>query len=99
MKIERFLLHSFEEKEVQDVYKVTVPQGSNFLAAKIMADGIYVWYTVSELEVPKDQVESFSIIRPTMSVPDGGVFIEILDTIIETKEGQGIIIFPLYKLK
>lgn len=99
MKIERFLLHSFEEKEVQDVYKVVVPQGSNFLAAKIMADGIYVWYTVSELEVPKNQKERFSIVRPTMSIPDDAVFIEILDTIIETPEGQGIIIFPLFKLK
>lgn len=98
-KVERFPLRMFAKVEQQDIETVLVPEGSKFLGAKILHDGIYVWYEVPEIEAPVLHEEAFVIMSQEKSVPENSDFITILDTFFETPQGQGIMIFPIYKLR
>lgn len=98
MKIERYPLQMFEDTSTKEINSLFVPEGSQFLAAKILHDGIYVWYAVSELITELTKKESFVLMKPEQSIPENSTFITVLDTIVETPQGQAIMIFPLYKL-
>ena len=97
MKLERYPLHLFGDQEQKEEINILVPQGSKLVSAKVIHDGIYVWYAVPELEVPQDQKETFIILKPNQSIPENATFVDILDVIVETPQGQGIMIFPVYK--
>jgi hypothetical protein len=98
MKIEHYPLHLFEDKEIKQVYEITVPLGAVLLDAKVLHDGIYVWFTIPELETHETKIERFIIYRKGINLPDEAVFLTILDTIIESQKGQGILIFPIFKI-
>ena len=91
---------SFEtDLSQQEISSVTIPEGSNFIKAKILHDGIYLFF-----EIPGDDEslpmvkESYYILKPKQEVPKNSRFVDLLDTIIETKDGQGMILFPIYKI-
>lgn len=89
----------FSETGFKDSYPIVVPEGSKLLAVKILHDGIYAFYAIPEIEVALNQREVFVLMKPNQSIPDNAEFIDVLDTVIETPQGQGIMIFPIYKLK
>lgn len=99
MKVERFPIQMFENTDFKENYPIVVPEGSKLLAVKILHDGIYAFYAIPEIEVALNQKEVFILMKPNQSIPDNADFIDVLDTVIETPKGQGIMIFPIYKLK
>ena len=98
MKVEKFLLHSFEEGISKSENVILVPEGSIFLQLSMLHDGIYAWYQVTEL-IADSKEEKFAILKTNGSVPDNADFVQIIDTIVDTPQGQAIVIFPIYKLK
>lgn len=98
-KVERYLMKSFEDKETAGVSKIVVPQGAVFLKAKVIHDGIYAWYEIPALITPQDQKEEFVILKPEQDIPVDAVFVDVLDVIVDTPQGQGVMIFPIYKIK
>jgi len=98
MKVEKYLLKSFEEQEHKESITVSVPTGSNFLSAEILHDGIYVWYSIPDLVIESTKEEKFVIVKPGQSIANDSTFVAILNTVMETPKGQAIIIFPLFKL-
>lgn len=98
MQVKRFLLHSFEKKGMDDMYTIILPHNSEFLKMKILHDGIYAFYSVAnkDTEMRKD---NYVILQPEQFIPINSDFIDILDTIVEVQEGQGILLFPIYKLR
>lgn len=99
MIIERFLLRSFEEQELKEKIVINVPEGSRFLTGILLHDGVYAVYETPELEVADTQEEAFAIIKPKQSIPIGARFQILLNVVMETKEGQGVLLFPLYKFE
>lgn len=98
MKVVKILVKAFASGSPTNIEQVTVPEGSMFLDVSILHDGIYAWYRVPEL-VTETITERFYFSIPDKDIPDDAKFIRVLDTVIETKEGQGIVAFPIFKLK
>jgi len=101
MRVQRFLLKSFEEKENKPIYTIIVPLGSKFVKAKVLQDGIHLFYETVEIETTSTEFHRYAILNGKESIPANSAFIDILDMIVELPEeqgGQGIIIFPIYKL-
>lgn len=100
MKLQKFLLKNFSDPDIKDIETVSVPYGANFISAKILQDGIYLWYAIPELIYDQEPVvERFTILKGDGSkIPEGAIFIDILSTVVETPEGQGMLICPLYKI-
>ena len=98
MKIQNFPILMFGDMGAnEDTKSLIVPKLSKFLAIKVLHDGIFAWYEIPEVESLDTKTEVFHIVKPGSSVPDNVTFIAILDIIVETPEGQGIMIFPIYK--
>jgi hypothetical protein len=90
MKLQRFKLFGFEESSSEDkTYSIVIPGGSILRKAVIFHDGIYIYNGT--------QIIKFLIANPKMDIPFNAKFIDILSTIMETKEGQGVIVFPIYQ--
>lgn len=101
MKLEKYPLWLFQQAP-QEKINLLVPTGSTFRACNILPDGIYVWYEVTEMEgIALDQKESFTILGTgnKMQVPQNAYFVKLLDWIVETEKGQGVMIYPIYKFK
>lgn len=102
MKIERYILLHFDNlKQPKEKYQIFVPLDAKFLGLNILHDGIYTWYTISEI-IPGDhedtKIEEFAIVLPGKSIPENTRFICILDTIVQTSSTeQGVLVFPIFK--
>lgn len=99
MTIKHFLLKALEGQQPKEIDYVIVPTGSKFLKAVILPDGLHVYYEISELVLSEDQKEDFVLMTPNKPIPEGFTFIDLLSTIVETPEGQAIVVWPLYKRK
>lgn len=97
-KIKQYKIFGYEEK-YKEVYVVDVPSNSIYLDIKALNDGIYVFYQVPELVVEENIFVYFKIIKPNASIPNGYVCIKLLDTVMESKGQQVVIIHPIYTLK
>lgn len=98
MVVKDFLMHSFASAPTER-FDVIVPEGSIFLGAKILNDGVYVWYQMSTLEGLPTRTDSYIMAVNSRELPEGAEFVALLDTIIETPKGQGVVVFPIFKLK
>src|SRR3954470_6065049 len=106
--IERYRIRAFEEKETREVYEILVPTGAVFLnKVKILHDGIYAFYSVSEIIDTSTIVDSYKILSPKDHIPDSKhyILVDILDIIFEVppeqqQEGaeptQGMMLFAVY---
>lgn len=97
MKLVGVMVLPFSE-EPKAVNTVSVPDGSKFLFFKVLHDGIYAFYEVSE-EVKSLRQDTFTLVKIGQSVPEGLEFVDAVDTIMQTPQGQAQIIFPIYKEK
>lgn len=102
MKIEKFLLFLFEgEQKLESA--VTVPEGSKLLDAKIINDGIYLWYMIPDSITEITRTDKFCIVKPGMVISDDAKFVTILETTIEMPAPDGtiqagVVIFPLFQI-
>lgn len=101
MKLLKIPLIMFEDSNKLEELVVRVPVGSVVVSAKVMHDGIYLWYETPDI-MNGTRVDKFRILANSNIIPEGGKLVAILDTIFEM-EGeyagqQGIIIFPIYKI-
>lgn len=106
MKLKKFILKSFQDPNLKDA-AVEAPMGSVFRKAMIFHDGIYAYYEVPDLAIEggSTMVDKFKLLGPNDSIPNDGVFVDVLDMIIELplNQGekipqQGIQTIPIYKL-
>lgn len=99
MKLARYPIQMFEAQKPEEKSAVVVPEGSKFLQAVILPDGIHVFYEVPEIETTDRRTDVFYLLRPDQSIPENCEFVAILDTIINSPQGQGLVLFPIYKQK
>ena len=100
MKLSKFLLHTFEATDrKKDIHAILVQPNSIFLEAKILHDGIYVFYLTTELVADFTQEEQFKVVKTDETVPEGFEFVSVLDVVVEAAEPgtQAVVLFPLFK--
>lgn len=114
-RIEKYLIRSFNntDQAKRTNYSILVPDNSIFLnKVKVLHDGIYGFYSLSEILMASagTRKDNFAIVTGTDSIPDDGVLIDILDVVFEVpleeqanninaEPTQGIMLFPIFKLK
>lgn len=98
MIIDKKIIVDFSVKDFKEVYLVPIPEGSKLLKVMALHDGIYAWYAIPSM-VMKPDVNKFVIVKPGESIPPSAELIDILDTIVETKKGQAVVVYPIFKLK
>lgn len=103
MKLRRFAIQLFSN-ENRDIIDVAVPEGSTFLKALILSEGIFAVYQVPHLEAETTKIDTFAIVTKDGSIPDGFEFKDILTCEVEqTAEEAGdgnpataTVVFPLF---
>lgn len=102
MKIQRFSLKKFDNKEPPPLIHISIPDGSKFLKIIIVPDGVEAVYEVPEMLIGTTRMDTYTIIKPNQSIPLDTVFVDIVDYLFENENSpgqQGVVIFPIYKIK
>jgi len=107
MKIKNYLLKSHEEEPSDKTLIVFVPEGSLLRRVGILPDGIYLWYEIPEMQmVGANRPDKYIILGANASIPPNGEYIDILEHYIlfplkegETQQQNGLLIYPIYKIK
>lgn len=91
---------------------MSVPLGAILLKVAILHDGIYTWWSESDLTinlstlrvvednppVKNMEIHRFKIMGGNETIPDGFDYVDILTSIVELQDGsQGIMVYPIYK--
>lgn len=112
-RIEKFKIMDFDGDPEQMAFDVTVPTEGVFLN-KVMTlhDGIYAFYSVSEIIVGGLKQERFYVVKGKGAIPERATLVDILSVILEippemqktehdistgAEPSQGILLFPIYK--
>jgi hypothetical protein len=108
-KIQNHRILDFESEPTPFI-RIRMPLGSILLAVKLLHDGIYAWWSVSDLTIPvlklvddstpstQWEVHEFKIMGSNETIPENFEFVCILDSIVELPDDkQGVMIYPVFK--
>lgn len=101
MKVEKQLLithENLQEKGGKEIV-ISVPQTSIYLDAISLDSGIYLFFAVPELTMGDfDHHKFFIPVGADKSLPAGAEYKCLLTQSVHTPQGEGIMLYPLFKL-
>lgn len=107
MRLEKIKLVDFAKiEEFAGIHSIEVSPAAVFMCAKVLHDGIYMYYEVPDTEKKTTIYHRYIILKEGQAVPKNTTFVDVLDTVAKAppREESGepeevLIIFPIYKLK
>lgn len=100
MKLNYYLIKSFENPVNKDTYSIEVPINAIFKTVKLLPDGIMGWYEIPTTDaIEATKIDTFKIVNNNEEIPKNFELVSILDiTISDEESNQQLVIFPVYRL-